>query len=278
MTPGPPAADPGAQGPGSTALAGAEHAPTVHPALGVRRGVHVRTRPVPHPGQHPGRGGTPDGDPGDTLELAGAPHRLEVLVGTPPDVRSDVEGRKAVLRRSVRQRRRARTGAEADAVDRDLARSLTTCPLLRAVRTVACYTSLPGEPGTRGALDALQRDGVEVIVPVLLPDADLDWTPRADPAPRTLGTSPHLLGPGAVAEVDLLLVPALAVDTEGHRLGQGGGSYDRALRRVPPRVPVIALVHDDELLDAAVSPVPTLPHDRHVDAVITPTRWLWLRR
>ena len=264
MTAGRPAADEQPPtGTGGTALAGTDRALSVHPELRVHHGG----RPG-HPGEH---------SPGDGPGLAAVPHRLEVVLGPPGDGRDDVEARKSLLRRTVRSRRRARSAAEADAVDRDLARSLTTCPLLRAVRTVACYTSLPGEPGTRAALDQLQRDGVEVVLPVLLPDDDLDWTPRADPAPRTVGEAPRLLGRDAVAEVDLLLVPALAVDTEGHRLGQGGGSYDRALRRVPPRVPVVALVHDDELLDAAVSPVPVLPHDRLVDAVITPTRWLWLR-
>ncbi|PPK97289.1 5-formyltetrahydrofolate cyclo-ligase [Kineococcus xinjiangensis] len=267
MTSGSPAAGTGSPAPGGRSA-------PARAGLSVHQELHVH-----HQGEHPrpGTGHAAVLDLDDGPELATVPHRLEIVLGPPSAARSDVEARKAALRRSIRARRRSRDAVEADAVDRDLGRSLTTCPLLRAVRTVACYTSLPGEPGTRSALDALQRDGVEVILPVLLPDADLDWTMRSDPAPRTVGEPPQLLGPGAVAEVDLLIVPALAVDTDGHRLGQGGGSYDRALRRVPPRVPVVALVHDDELLDAAVSAVPTLPHDRRVDAVVTPTRWLWLR-
>ena len=268
MTPGSAAADDvGTSDPGGrTALA------RLDPGLSVQHDLRVHHHGLQLPGHPPGH--LPVADDGPAL--AAVPHRLEVVVGLTPAVR-DVEARKSALRRTVRARRRARGAGEAEAVDRDLGRTLTTCPLLRAVRRVACYTSLPGEPGTHSALEALQREGVEVVLPVLLPDADLDWTPRSDPAPRCVGGTPELLGTGAVAEVDLVLVPALAVDTEGHRLGQGGGSYDRALRRVPPRVPVVALVHDDELLDAAVSPVPTLPHDRRVDAVITPTRWLWLR-
>ena len=59
------------------------------------------------------------------------------------------------------------------------------------------------------------------------------------------------LGAAAIAEADTVFVPALAVARDGNRLGRGGGSYDRALRRVPAGVPVVALLFDDELVDAA---------------------------
>jgi 5-formyltetrahydrofolate cyclo-ligase len=181
-----------------------------------------------------------------------------------------VEARKRLLRKDVRAARRAVPEHDAAAVDVAVARVLLDCPLLAGARRVAAYTSLPGEPGTRSTLAELRRRDVEVLLPVLLPDGDLDWELR--PA----GPTPGPLGVHAVASADLVLVPALAVDTAGRRLGQGGGSYDRALRRVPARVPVAAVVHDEELLDAAVSPLPALPHDQLVQAVVTPTRWLWL--
>jgi len=181
------------------------------------------------------------------------------------------EARKRVLRQGVRARRRARDEPAAAAVDAQVARVLIACPLLAGARRVAAYTSLPGEPGTRALLAELRRHDVEVLLPVLLPDDDLDWElrPARPDAPGPLGVH-------AIASVDLVVVPALAVDTAGRRLGQGGGSYDRALARVPARVPVLAVVHDEELLDAAVSPLPMLPHDRLVQAVATPSRWLWL--
>ena len=186
----------------------------------------------------------------------------------------EVEACKRRLRRGVRSRRRDRDAGDpgaAQVVDTAVARVLTGCPLLAGARRVACYTSLPGEPGTRTLLADLRRHDVEALLPVLLQDGDLDWQLR--PARRD---APGNLGPHAIATVDLVIVPALAVDTAGRRLGQGGGSYDRALGRVPARVPVLAVVHDDELLDAAVSPLPMLPHDRLVHAVATPSRWLWL--
>ncbi len=74
-------------------------------------------------------------------------------------------------------------------------------------------------------------------------------------------------GPGTVARADVVLVPALAVDARGYRLGRGGGSYDRALARVGGQVPTIALLYDDELLPS----VPAEPHDRAVRAVARPS-------
>ena len=81
------------------------------------------------------------------------------------------------------------------------------------------------------------------------------------------------LGPDAVADADVVLVPALAVDHAGTRLGRGGGYYDRALARVPAGVPVVALLHDGELVDA----LPADPWDRPVTAAVLPaTGWVQL--
>jgi 5-formyltetrahydrofolate cyclo-ligase len=71
----------------------------------------------------------------------------------------------------------------------------------------------------------------------------------------------------AVARADLVLVPALAVDRGGVRLGRGGGSYDRALTRVGPGIPTIALLYDGELLDE----VPADDHDQRVRLVARPS-------
>jgi len=187
-----------------------------------------------------------------------------------------VEAHKAGVRRGVRAQRRARGPEAAAEADAGIARVLLDSPVLHGVTRVACYASRAGEPGTRTILAELRRAGVEVLLPVLRADGDLDWEVRPVRTGAGAGRGPGPVGAHLLATVDLVLVPALAVDTAGRRLGQGGGSYDRALTRVPHRVPVIAVVHDDELVDAAVAPLPVLPHDRPVQAVVTPTRWLWL--
>lgn len=139
-------------------------------------------------------------------------------------------------------------------------------------RTVAAYAPVGAEPGGADLPAALAATVLRpVLLPVLLPDGDLDWALHAGPpAPHPRGlrepTGPRL-GVEAVARADLVVVPAVAVDRHGTRLGRGGGSYDRVLARVPAAVPVVALLHDGELLDRLAAE----PHDRPVTAVVTPT-------
>lgn len=144
---------------------------------------------------------------------------------------------------------------------------------------VASYLAYGHEPATGELVDGLAERGVEVIVPVVLADGLLDWVRydgAAAMAPNRYGidepTGPRL-GTEAVATADLLVVPGLAVDPEGHRLGRGGGYYDRALARVGAQVPRVIVVYDDEVLAA----VPHEPHDEQVDIAVTPTRTLTLR-
>jgi 5-formyltetrahydrofolate cyclo-ligase len=112
-----------------------------------------------------------------------------------------------------------------------------------------------------------------VLVPVLREDLDLDWAiyetrEQLSPGARGLRVpdGPRL-GVAAVADADVVLVPALAVGDDGARLGRGGGSYDRALARVPAGRPRTALLYDGELLPG----VPAEPHDQRVTGVVTPS-------
>jgi 5-formyltetrahydrofolate cyclo-ligase len=123
---------------------------------------------------------------------------------------------------------------------------------------VAVYLSFATEPGTGPLIEWLADRRVRALAPTLLPDADLGWMDVPDGPP---------LGLDAITDAEVILVPALAVDLRGHRLGRGGGSYDRALTRVRPGQTVLAVVHDDEVLDA----VPFEPHDRIVDGALTPS-------
>jgi 5-formyltetrahydrofolate cyclo-ligase len=136
---------------------------------------------------------------------------------------------------------------------------------------VTAYVSVGREPGTSVLLDRLAAAGKRVLLPVVLPDLDLDWA-LGDGALVTatmglLEPSGTRLGPDAVAGADVLLLPGLAASYDGWRLGRGGGCYDRALARVPVGTPTIVLLHDGELgLD-----VPAEPHDRPVTHAVTPS-------
>jgi 5-formyltetrahydrofolate cyclo-ligase len=152
-------------------------------------------------------------------------------------------------------------------------------PEVTSAGTIAAYYSVGTEPDTRGLIFALWKRGSYVVLPVLLPDGDLDWASYE--GPESLAPGPRgvpqpvepVRGTGTVARADVVLVPALAVDVLGRRLGRGGGSYDRALARVGPQVPTIALLYDSELLPS----VPAEEHDQAVRAVARPEQGItWL--
>ncbi|HEY6744619.1 MAG TPA: 5-formyltetrahydrofolate cyclo-ligase [Mycobacteriales bacterium] len=136
---------------------------------------------------------------------------------------------------------------------------------------IAAYVPVRREPGSLRMLDALRDGGTEILLPVVVADG-LDWARYDGPAGLVagpLGTrvpSTPGLGPGALAAADAVLLPALAVDHGGVRLGRGGGYYDRALAAVPAGRPLIALLHDGEL----VARLPADPWDRTVTAVVSP--------
>ncbi|MFJ6164340.1 5-formyltetrahydrofolate cyclo-ligase [Micromonospora orduensis] len=132
--------------------------------------------------------------------------------------------------------------------------------------------SEPGGPDLPAVLRAALPADAELLLPVLLADLDLDWAAYTGPAGLVAAgrgirepDGPRL-GVDAVADADLVVVPALAVDRHGRRLGRGGGSYDRALARVPAGTLTVVPLHDGELVEA----LPAEPHDRPVRAVLTP--------
>jgi 5-formyltetrahydrofolate cyclo-ligase len=146
-------------------------------------------------------------------------------------------------------------------------------PEVRRAATVAAYVSTAAEPGTGVLLDTLVGAGKRVILPLLLPDDDLDWAVYEGatallPARRgILEPAGPALGRDAIATADVVLVPGLAVSATGVRLGRGGGSYDRALARVPTDTFTCVLLHDGEV----GRDVPVAPHDRAVTAAVTPS-------
>lgn len=180
------------------------------------------------------------------------------------------EARKIALRDQLLTTRRRRTPGEVAAAGEAIAEHLLATTEVRRAATVACYVSIGTEPGTGLLLEALRAAGKRVVLPVLLPDNDLDWavhTGELLPAARGMLEPPgRRLGVDAVATADVVLTPGLAVDESGCRLGRGGGSYDRVLARVPVGTFTCTLLYADEVLDE----VPCAAHDRRVTAVATP--------
>lgn len=157
-----------------------------------------------------------------------------------------------------------------DAAER-IAGHLLAAPELATAATIVSYVSIGTEPGTGLLLDRLLDAGKRVLLPCLLADNDLEWARYDGDLTRArfglLEPTGPRLGVDAVAGADAVLVPGLAVDRAGLRLGRGGGSYDRALARVPLGTFTCVLLHDGEVRDH----IPTEPHDRPVTAAVTPS-------
>jgi 5-formyltetrahydrofolate cyclo-ligase len=191
-----------------------------------------------------------------------------------------VDGRKLAMRDQLVTGRGRRSLLEVSEAARAIAEHLVAAPEVRRAATVAAYVSVGTEPGTGPLLEELRALGRRVILPVLMPDNDLDWAVYDGPAELQragrglLEPTGRRLGVDAVATADVVLTPGLAVDRTGMRLGRGGGSYDRALGRVPVGTFTCTVLYDGELLDE----VPSARHDRRVTAAVTPSGVTRLRR
>lgn len=170
-------------------------------------------------------------------------------------------------RTGIRAQRSRRPAAERTEFAERLA---TWAPPEGALR-VSCFIGVGDEPDTRLLIAALEERGIVVLLPITLSDFSLDWavyTGNGDLVDARYGlrepTGPRL-GTAALADVDVVLVPALAIDADGRRLGHGAGCYDRALLHVRAQTPVLAVVFDDERL---TEQLPEEPHDRRVDGVL----------
>lgn len=146
--------------------------------------------------------------------------------------------------------------------------------------TICAYVPVGTEPGSIEMLDMLLRRTGRVLLPVARTAADntplpLSW---GEYRPGTLTTGRWgLLEPpqpwlpsSALAQADVVLVPALAVDRRGVRLGRGRGFYDRSLGGRDPHTRLIAVVRDAEVLEE----VPADPHDIPMTHALTPRRGL----
>jgi 5-formyltetrahydrofolate cyclo-ligase len=185
---------------------------------------------------------------------------------------------KAVLRQQLVAARRCVADDVRGAEARLLSDHLE--PLITSGITVCAYVPVGTEPGSTEMLDMVLRRSGRVLLPVArstakdepLPLRWGEYRPGAlIPGPWGLFEPPEpLLPETALAQASLVLVPALAVDRRGVRLGRGRGFYDRSLGRHDPRARLIAMVRDAEFVDE----LPAEPHDVPMTHALTPNRGL----
>jgi 5-formyltetrahydrofolate cyclo-ligase len=185
---------------------------------------------------------------------------------------------KAQWRRALLAARRAVPASVRTAEAAGLARHAVRLATELAGGPVCAYLPVDIEPGSRHMLDALTAAGHEVLLPIVVAGsrpgtpAPLDWARYGGPAALADGPwglrqpTGAVLGVDAIGSASLVLVPALAVDRRGIRLGRGGGFYDMTLPLVGADAWVIAVVRDSELVEA----LPAQAHDVPVTGALTP--------
>ena len=193
---------------------------------------------------------------------------------------ADVAERKSELRRSIRESRKNRLPLGENARHADARRIAEHVMDLEEIRhacteglAVACYVARPDEPPTEELRTQLRDAGATLLLPRIEGDSlvwvqitlDTTWV-------KNRWSIDEPAGPAFDGTPAVWIIPGLAVDAGGYRLGQGGGYYDRALENVHDDVPIIAILFEDEFREE----VPREGHDHRVDIVVTPDRVRWL--
>ncbi|WP_197523216.1 5-formyltetrahydrofolate cyclo-ligase [Actinokineospora pegani] len=193
---------------------------------------------------------------------------------------SDLEATRAWTkdqwRRALLAHRRRVPAATRFSEAMQLTAQLTSGRVVRRGQTLCAYVPIGSEPGSVQMLDEVAEAGVRVLLPIVSGRGPLDWAWYD--GREYLRSGPYglrepigeRLGEMALRIADVVLVPALAVDRSGTRLGRGAGYYDRSLVGAAQDTPLVAVVRDPELFDV----LPAEQHDVTMTAVLTPGRGL----
>lgn len=187
-----------------------------------------------------------------------------------------IDQAKRALRADLRERRNARPETARSEAAAGLRAQLDALVERVGAASVSCFLSTTTEPDTRDFVEAAVARGIRVLLPISRDDGLLDWavaTADGDIAEGLFGLPEpvgEVLGPIAVNDVDLLIIPAAAVDRTGMRLGWGRGYFDKTIGSMERCPPVYAVIYDTELVEE----VPRDVHDQPVTGIVTPTQTL----
>lgn len=190
----------------------------------------------------------------------------------------DVEHAKRALRAELRERRQLLSEQQREVAASGITEQLDALVAARDARSISCFLSTTTEPDTREFIIGAVRRGIRVLLPITRADGLLDWAVADDTDDVAEGLfglpepTGEVLGPIAVNDVDLMIIPAAAVDAAGTRLGWGRGYFDKTIGSMENCPPVYAVTYDSEVLDS----LPRELHDQPVTGVVTPTRTLHL--
>jgi 5-formyltetrahydrofolate cyclo-ligase len=184
------------------------------------------------------------------------------------DASRDLKRRKRELRHEVRARRDALTAAEREQASASIADRFLALPEVGAADSVLAFWSFGSEVETASLIARVHERGARVLLPriedgALVPVA---YEP-GDPVAATSFGAMEPTGDRSVepSRLDVVVVPGLAFDRRGGRVGYGGGFYDGLLPRLRPQAHAIAIAFSVQLVDE----VPEGPGDRRVEAIVT---------
>jgi 5-formyltetrahydrofolate cyclo-ligase len=185
---------------------------------------------------------------------------------------SDNAERRRAIRRELRDRRAALSPKDQASVSEAVGSRLAGIAALGRAQVVGGYRAIRGEVGLDAALGHLYEGGAMVTVPRVGGDRldFLPWTPASEMVAGSFGIDEPINGDPVLFSLhDLILVPLVAFDETGQRLGQGGGFYDRAIADAGAARPIlIGVAHAFQ----QVRSVPLEAWDMPLDAVVTEER------
>ena len=186
---------------------------------------------------------------------------------------------KTALRFALLSQRNSLSTEKAESWSRSIQARLLETPLYRSARVIALYSSLQNEVATEQIRDHSLRNGKRVVYPRLLPKRSLEFVEIESATELVRGKSgiAEPIGDKVLShgEVDLLLiVPAVAFDAKGNRLGRGQAWYDHVIRQWGPRATPVGLAYEFQVIDH----VPVDPWDEKVLFIATQERFIDCQR
>ena len=173
---------------------------------------------------------------------------------------------KTALRKQIREKKRAMTPAQIENASRDLGRQFAASPLYKEAKTIYGYLPYNQEVRTVAMLEQALRDGKRVAVPKCYGDEmRFIWMDDLSKVEKGYAGIPEPIADGPVADdpTALVLMPGLAFDPKGNRMGYGGGFYDKFLA-AETNHPTLALCYDFQMMEH----LETEAHDLPVDVVL----------
>ncbi len=186
---------------------------------------------------------------------------------------STVKAEKQALRAIIRKGRKALTKEQYEVATNGLTQNLKEICRLLEVQTISCYLSSPTEPNTRPFINWAIEQGINVLLPISREDGLLDWVVANNEGetiglfgmPEAIG---NLLGPIAVNDADLMIIPAASVGKDGMRMGWGKGYFDKTIGSMANKPPIYAVVFENEIFDY----VPSTQFDEPISGAVTESK------